>query len=277
MSKKNINDTKVKQYSLIVYDDRDLATLLTYDVKKYAYIKHNKDYTEYKKNKKIFNYINKNIKISKSKIKIINKKYKRLKKTHYHLYINFKNNRRKKWLDTFKAFNKTYQNIFCEQCKDIDGLILYFLHKTEDNKNKYQYDIKEIKANFKIEKAEEENDKNKELFNDIVNLTKGKLTYYEFYKNSPSRIFSANSFKTVIEQLKTENQVKQINKIDSRIKPLYLCEQEQNNINDLFNKNTFDKLHRKELQQKQNIDNLNRLCKEKDIIINDNDKNKLPF
>jgi len=139
-----------------------------------------------------------------SKIKLI--KYRLRKKPHYHLFISFATKRRKKWLETYKAFNKTEQNIFCEPCKDLDGLMLYFLHKTADSKYKHQYKVKEVKANFDIKQTDEITNPHTDIFDDINRIANGEMTYYHFYKTDPSRIFSANSFKTVIEQLSKEYQ-----------------------------------------------------------------------
>lgn len=148
-------------YSLIVYDKEDLDNLLEYDVKRYAYIYHNKDEKE----------------------------------PHYHLFLSFNRPRRKGWLDYYKLHNKIKQNIFCEQCRDLEKLLLYFTHSTEESKDKYQYSKNDIVANFELDKAEYLSDKNADIVQSLIDMTSGKMSWLQLFLENPNLIFSSRNLE----------------------------------------------------------------------------------
>lgn len=178
MSKKNTNKTNNRnhQYSLVVYEKSDLNKLLKYNVKRYAYIYHNKDKNEDGTDKE----------------------------PHFHLFLSFNSPRRQLWLDTFKAFTKTKGNIMCEPCRDVDNLILYFLHKKHPEKHQYKQSA--IKANFDYKLAGYECDKDKQLLDMLENIADNQgIGWRLLYRSNPKLIYSAGNLQKVVNSLIDED------------------------------------------------------------------------
>jgi len=196
MSKKKDTGKKIQRYSLIVYSKNDLNMLLSENIKRYAYILHDRDIKNI--NRKRYSY-----KILKqlSKIKLCT--YRLLKKAHYHLFISFVSPRRYKWLDTWKLTNKTEENIMCEPVKDFDALMLYFLHRND--LKEHQYNLSDIQSNFEIYDVDNnESVEHLDTFEKIHSIVNKKYSWFDLFKNNPKLIFSSGSLKTVYNLLNDE-------------------------------------------------------------------------
>lgn len=162
---------KINQFSLVCYTKNDLDLLISKDIKRYAYIYHDKD----------------------------------TKEPHYHLFISTLNPRRRNWLDTWKLTNIPEQNIFCEPCKDFNALMLYFLHRK--NPEKYQYELTSICANFEFNAVDNiESNEHLDTYNTIINIIEKKDTWRNLFKTNPKLIFSAGSLKTAHDLIKNEDE-----------------------------------------------------------------------
>lgn len=167
-----------QQYSLVVYNKADLNSLLFYDVKRYAYILHDKDVNE----------------------------DGTPAMPHYHLFVSFERPRRKQWLDTYKFLHNPVENILCEPCKELDALLLYFCHFNE--KEKYQYPRADIVANFPLSKAEESAHKRYDTLQTLKAIVEDKADWLTLYENDPDLLFSACALDRATEQIATAIQTR---------------------------------------------------------------------
>ena len=205
MSKKNIGAVQVQQYSLVVYDKNDLDLLLNYNVKRWAYILHDKD---------------KNDDGTPAE-------------PHYHLFLSFLSPRRKLWLDTFKAIKKPSQNIFCEPCRDLDALLLYFTHFNDPDK--YQYLRDSIQSNFALDEAEQITHKRYELYQQLKQMANNKGDWLDIYENDPDLLFSACALDRAYDQIKTAMQNRE-----------YKAMQEKARLQSLQRNLTFDDIKKRD-------------------------------
>lgn len=170
-----------QMYSLVVYNKSDLDLLLTYNVKRYAYIYHDKDI-------------------------ITVEGVEEPKTPHYHVFISFKTPRRKLWLDTFKSIHKANikENILVEPCKDLEALLIYFTH--EKQLDKHQYDRKDITSNFDINQADTVSNKNYDVFGALYDIARSRKNHgwHDLFKNNPNLIFSAPALKTAYNLMTEE-------------------------------------------------------------------------
>lgn len=103
-----------------------------------------------------------------------------IKKSHYHVVVQFKN---AKWNTSIAEELKITDN-YIQQCRNLELALEYLIHRNEETK--FQYDIDEVKGTLKQKLIKflnqndlDENDKVYELYNFIHNSNK-KIYLYEF-------------------------------------------------------------------------------------------------
>lgn len=96
------------------------------------------------------------------------------KVSHAHIIIILKNRKKASTiLNWFKIKDKNGKeiNTYIQPCDNLQGAINYLTHKGEKNKNKYQYEEKEIFGNGEIKTEEEQKqEENEKLCNIIIDI-----------------------------------------------------------------------------------------------------------
>lgn len=122
-------------------------------------------------------------------------------KEHYHYLIHMIKMQRGSW---FKNF--TTEDMGTVKYKDVrspQGAYDYLIHNTAKAKadGKYQYHESErigtIKDFHETENIKE--NEHRELFNDIVLLIENRMTWSDFFKKQPKRIYSSSNIKKAVE------------------------------------------------------------------------------
>ncbi|MCL2796495.1 MAG: replication protein [Firmicutes bacterium] len=118
------------------------------------------------------------------------------KKPHYHFLVQLVTNHRGSW---FKQFNSDDKGIvFPKPVYSPQGAYDYLVHNTPTARKdgKYRYDDSERTSTIEsLEADNEELDEAAKLLHDIEELVHGRMTWTEFFKIAPKRVYSVRNAK----------------------------------------------------------------------------------
>jgi len=124
-----------------------------------------------------------------------------LKKPHYHFLLQFTQTQRGSW---FKAYNSDDMGIvFFEQCRAPLNAFNYLIHDTPTarKQNKHLYDPSERMSTIDSFETEEKIDENAELYDDLIDLLDGKITWHDLIKKKPKRLHMIANIKVGYDML----------------------------------------------------------------------------
>lgn len=151
------------------------AIISSNDVESYAYILHDKDKKDDNPNE--------------------------LKKPHYHFLVHFYTNQRGTW---FKMFASDDMGIvFAQPTNTPKSAYDYLIHDTPIARKQKKYLYKETDRTSTIDNFETEDkvDENVELYEDLLQLLNGEMTWHELIRKKPKRIHMIANIKVAYDML----------------------------------------------------------------------------
>jgi len=174
------NNTRTQQFALVLYSFKDLETILSYGVKRFAYIKHS-------------DIDDSNLSVSETPIS----------REHYHLFVSFSVPRKPFWLDWFKISHPLEQNVFCQKCSDLESLLLYFTHDKDKYPDKLiRYSINDIVSNFPLDDIDVTFRKRADTLEVLKSIAAGSATWLSLFESEPNLIFSSVQLKSAYELIR---------------------------------------------------------------------------
>ena len=127
-----------------------------------------------------------------------------LKKPHYHFLVQLTKDQRGSW---FKQFNgEDIGIVFIEPTRSPVNAFNYLIHDTEKCRKEkaYLYDPSERISTIEDFTSDEKENEHEELCKDLFALLDRKMTWHEFIRKNPKRIYSISSFSKAHELLSGE-------------------------------------------------------------------------